>query len=185
MAYRHFATLAEKVGIPMVIFQYPVADCGYSTEVLLKLIEIEQVVGIKEWSQDIVAFEQNLRAIHSSGRPVAVLSAYTASLYATYTLGADGCISGMGSVAADIQARLFTAVRTGDVETAKTLNDQHWELCQIFYANPFLDMHNRMKEALVMLDRLDSCVVRPPLQEVSSTERERIYNGLVKAGLLD
>jgi 4-hydroxy-tetrahydrodipicolinate synthase len=185
MAYRHHAAIAEEADIPMVIFQYPVAqDAGYSTELLLKLTEIDQVVAVKEWSQDIVTFERNLRTLHSVGRPISVLSAYTASLYTTFVLGADGCISGMGSVAADIQAQMFSAVQRGDLESAKILNDRHWDLCQAFYAPPFLDMHNRMKEALVMLGRLDHCVVRPPLQKISSEDRELVRNSLTKAGLL-
>lgn len=186
MAYRHFAAIAERADIPMIVFQYPVAQgWGYSTEVLLKLTEIEHVVAVKEWSQDIVTFERNLRALHAVGRPIAVLSSFSASLYATFALGADGTISGMGSVVADIQARMFDSVQKGDMDTARALNDRHFALGEAFYSPPFLDMHNRMKEALVMLGRLDRAVVRPPLQKISREDRERVRAGLVRAGLLN
>jgi len=45
-------------------------------------------------------------------------------------------------------------------------------------------MHNRMKEALVLLGRLPRAVVRPPLVKLSHTEIERIREALVEAGLL-
>jgi 4-hydroxy-tetrahydrodipicolinate synthase len=184
MALAHFQTIADRVGVPMVVFQYPVANgWGYSTEVLLRLVEIPTVVGIKEWSQDIVVFERNLRAVRAQRPDVAILSSFSASLYASLALGADGLISGMGSVVADLQARLFAAVQTG-ADEVRALNDQLYPLASVFYAPPFVDMHNRMKEALVLLGRLDRAVVRPPLVAITPAERARIAEALRQAGLL-
>jgi 4-hydroxy-tetrahydrodipicolinate synthase len=42
-----------------------------------------------------------------------------------------------------------------------------------------------MKEALVLLGRLDQAVVRPPLQQISSAERRQIAEALSQAGLLE
>jgi 4-hydroxy-tetrahydrodipicolinate synthase len=56
-------------------------------------------------------------------------------------------------------------------------------LAQAFYAPPFLDMHNRMKEALVMLGRLPRAVVRPPLLKLSDAEIDRLRAALEQAGL--
>ena len=46
-------------------------------------------------------------------------------------------------------------------------------------------MHNRMKEALVLLGRLPRAVVRPPLAKLSAAEVGRVRSALVAAGLLD
>jgi 4-hydroxy-tetrahydrodipicolinate synthase len=54
----------------------------------------------------------------------------------------------------------------------------------VFYAEPWADMHNRMKEALVLLGRLPRAVVRPPLVKLSRAEIGRIRDALVEAGLL-
>ncbi len=184
MAYRHFATIAEAVDLPLVVFQYPIASgLGYDPSTLVTLTEIPQVVAVKEWSNDIVTFEQNLRAFRATGRRVAVLSSFTMSLFASFVLGADGAISGMGSVAADLQADLFARVRRGDLEGARRVNDRLDPLVRVFYAPPFLDMHNRMKEALALLGRIRRAVVRPPLQPIGEPERQRIREALAQAGL--
>lgn len=184
MAIRHFGTIAEVVDLPLVVFQYPVASgLGYGPDTLAGLTEIPQVVAVKEWSNDIVAFEQNLRAIRATGRPVSVLSSFTMSLFASFVLGADGAISGMGSVAADLQAELFAHVQRGDLEVARRVNDRLEPLVRVFYAPPFLDMHNRMKEALVLLGRIRRAVVRPPLEPITEQERQRIRAALAQAGL--
>jgi len=185
MVYRHIATIADAVPLPLVIFQYPPASgLGYTTEILVRLVEIPSVVAVKEWSNDIVAFERNLRAIRATGRPVAVLSSFTMSLLASFLLGADGAISGMGSVTADFQAEMFAQVQQGDLEAARKIHDRLDPLVRAFYAPPFLDMHNRMKEALAMLGRIEHAVVRPPLCPIGDAERAGIRAALTTAGLL-
>jgi 4-hydroxy-tetrahydrodipicolinate synthase len=184
MAIRHFSEIAEKADLPIVVFEYPPASgVGYTPETLARLCGIPQVAAVKDWSNDIVAFEANLRAVRATGRPVAVLSAFTMSLMASFLLGADGAISGMGSVTADLQAELFEACGKGDLDGARRINDRLDVLVRAFYAPPFVDMHNRMKEALVLLGRLPAAHVRPPLTPVAPAEREAIRQALVAAGL--
>jgi 4-hydroxy-tetrahydrodipicolinate synthase len=183
MVVRHFSEVAA-VGLPIVVFEYPPASgIGYAPETLARLAEIPQVVAVKDWSNDIVAFEANLRAVRATGRPVAILSSFTMSLMASFLLGADGAISGMGSVAADLQAELFAACQKGDLDGARRINDRLAPLVRVFYAPPFVDMHNRMKEALVLLGRIPAAHVRPPLTPIPAAEREAIRHALIAAGL--
>ena len=185
MVLRHYSEIASRADLPIVVFEYPPASgIGYSPVTLARLAEISQIVAVKDWSNEIVAFEANLRALRATGRPVAMLSAFTMSLMATFLLGADGAISGMGSVTADLQAELFEACGKGDLDGARRINDRLAPLVSVFYAPPFLDMHNRMKEALVLLGRIPAAHVRPPLTPVSGAEREAIRRALVAAGLL-
>jgi 4-hydroxy-tetrahydrodipicolinate synthase len=183
MVIRHFSEVAA-VGLPIVAFEYPPASgIGYAPETLARLAQIPQVAAIKDWSNEIVAFEANLRAVRATGRPVAILSSFTMSLMASFLLGADGAISGMGSVTADLQAELFAACQKGDLDGARRINDRLEPLVRVFYAPPFVDMHNRMKEALVLLGRLPAAHVRPPLTPISAGERDSIRRALTAAGL--
>jgi len=185
MVLGHFSALADAVDLPLIVFEYPLASgIGYHPETIAELCKIPSVAGVKDWSNDIISYERNLRAIRNSGRPVAMLSSFTMSLMASFLLGADGCISGMGSVAAGLQAALLAAVRGGDLEHARRVNERLAPLVAAFYAPPFVDMHNRMKEALVILGRIPAAYVRPPLTAVSDEERRRIRLALREAGLL-
>ena len=183
MVLRHYRDVAA-VGLPIVAFEYPPASgIGYAPETLAQLSQIPGVVAVKDWSNDIVAFEANLRAIRATGRPVAILSSFTMSLMASFLLGADGAISGMGSVTADLQAELFAACQKGDLDGARRINDRLEPLVRVFYAPPFVDMHNRMKEALVLLGRIPAAHVRPPLTPIPAAEREGIARALEVARL--
>src|SRR5712664_2203150 len=184
MVLRHFSEIASGADLPIVVFEYPPASgIGYAPETLARLTEIPQVAAVKDWSNDIVAFEANLRAVRATGRPVAMLSSFTMSLMASFLLGADGAISGMGSVTADLQAELFDACAKGDLDGARRINDRLAPLVSVFYAPPFVDMHNRMKEALVLLGRIPAAHVRPPLTPVPAVEREAIRRALAAAGI--
>src|SRR6266545_4372469 len=193
-AYRkHLRWLADAKGVTGIVANGHAAEVSSLTREERKRalgIALDEVAGklpavaaVKDWSNDIVAYERNLRALRDSGRPVAMLSSFTLSLMASFLLGADGCISGMGSVAADLQAALFAAVQSGDLATAQRINERLTPLVNVFYAPPFVDMHNRMKEALVLLGRIPAAHVRPPLTPVSSTERQAIRAALVAAAL--
>ena len=113
-----------------------------------------------------------------------VLSTNSAFLFSSLVLGCKGLLSGAGSVIADLQARLFRAIEANDLAEAKRLNDRIFPMAAAFYADPFVDMHNRMKEALVLLGKQPRAVVRPPLMKLPQAEIDRIRAALEAAGLL-
>lgn len=113
-----------------------------------------------------------------------MLTTHSAWLLSSLVLGCNGLLSGSGSVIPDLQVALFRAVKSGDLAEAQRLSDRIHPLSEIFYSEPWADMHNRMKEALVLLGRSRRAVVRPPLVKLSREEIDRIEPALVKAGLL-
>jgi len=115
---------------------------------------------------------------------VSVLSTHSSWLLSSLVLGCSGLLSGSGSVIADLQAQLFRAVSENDLAEARRLNDRIQATAKVFYAEPWADMHNRMKEALVLLGKLPRAVVRPPLVKLPQQEIDRIRVALVAAGLL-
>src|SRR5256712_7940455 len=155
MVRRHFSEIAAGADLPIIVFEYPPASgIGYAPETLAMLAEIPQVAAVKDWSNEIVAFEANLRALRATNRPVAMLSSFTMSLMATFLLGADGAISAMGSVTADLQAELFEACGKGDLDGARRINDCLAPLVSVFYAPTYVAIHIQMKVALVLLGRV-------------------------------
>src|SRR5262249_14835069 len=72
MPLTHSRALAEAVDLPLVVFEYPPASgIGYHPDTLAQLAMIPTVVGVKDWSNDMVSYERNLRALRATGRPVA------------------------------------------------------------------------------------------------------------------
>lgn len=185
MALAHFKTIAAATDLPMILFQYPMATgLGYPFETLLRLLEeVPSIVAIKDWSNDGGQHERHIRTLQSLPRPVTVLTTHSAWLMSSLTMGCEGLLSGAGSIIADLQVALFEAVQARDLARAQAVNDRIYPMAQAFYAPPFLDMHNRMKECLVMLGRLESAVMRPPLVKLGQAELDRLRAALEAAGL--
>ena len=186
MAIAHFKRIADATDLPLIAFQYPLATGqGYPRDTLLKLVEqVPSVRAIKDWAGNIPQHEMHIRTLQTLPRPVNVLTTHSAWLLSSLVLGCNGLLSGSGSVIPDLQAELFHAVQTKNLGEAQRLNDRIYPLARAFYADPWADMHNRMKEAIVLLDRLPRAVVRPPLVKLARPEIERIRTALIEAGLL-
>src|ERR1700719_365130 len=186
MAIEHFKRIADASSLPIIVFQYPLATGpGYPRDTLLKMIEeVPTLRAIKDWAGNVPQHEMHIRELQSLKRPVNVLSTHSAWLLSSLVLGCNGLLSGSGSVIPDLQSALFKAIQNNDLAEARRLNDRIYPLARVFYAAPWVDMHNRMKEALVLLGRLPRAVVRPPLVKLDRAEIDRIRAALVEAGLL-
>jgi 4-hydroxy-tetrahydrodipicolinate synthase len=186
MALAHFRTIADATDLPLIVFQYPLATGqGYPAATLERLFEeVPTIRAIKDWTPQVPQHESQIRALQSRKRPINVLSTNSAWLLSSLVLGCNGLLSGAGSVIADLQAKLYRAVKAGDLAEARRLNDRIHPMARVFYADPFVDMHNRMKEALVLLGKLPRAVVRPPLVKITEAEIARIREALAEAGLL-
>jgi 4-hydroxy-tetrahydrodipicolinate synthase len=183
MVLAHFQAIAWVTDLPLIAFQYPLAGGqGYPMDTLLRLAAaVPSVRAIKDWCNVVPQHERHIRVLQDLPRPVNVLSTHSSWLFSSLVLGCRGLLSGMGSVVADLQSALFSAVQANDLVRARALNDRLNPLASVFYADPFVDMHNRMKAALVLLGRIPCAAVRPPLVKVGAAEVERIRLALEKA----
>ncbi len=182
MALTHFKIIADATDLPIIVFQYPGAY-AYPLDTLLAMIDaVPSIRAIKDWSPPMV-HDKHIRTLQSLPRPVHVLSTNSAWLLASLTMGCHGLLSGSGSVIADLQVALFRAVKAGDLERAREINERIHPTAACFYADPSGDMHNRMKEALVILGRMPRAVVRPPLVKPDPEEIKRIAKAMADAGI--
>lgn len=185
MAEAHFQAIAAATDLPLICFNYARwTNLAYPLETLVRLAEkIPALKAVKDWTAEPMEHERNIRTLQSLTRPVNVLSTNSAWLMASLSMGAKGLLSGAGSIIADMQVALFDAIQRGDLKYAQAINDRMQPITQAFYAPPFLDMHNRMKEAAVLLGRQERAVVRPPLMKIPADEIARLSAALQIAGV--
>ena len=176
MALEHFKRIADATDLPLICFNYPSAgNLTYPFDTLLKLFEtVPTIKAIKDWSNDPMLHEKHIKTFQSLSKPVNVLTTHSSWLMSSLVMGAKGLLSGAGSVIASLQVDMFIAVKNKDLETAQKINDQIFPLAQAFYSPPFLDMHNRMKEVLVLTGKMDEAIVRPPLMKLSPIEIDKL-----------
>ncbi len=187
MAEAHFKAVADATDLPLIVFNYARwTNLSYPLDTIIRLAEtIPSIRAIKDWTAEPMEHERNVRALQSLPRPINVLSTNSAWLMASLSVGCNGLLSGAGSVIPDLQVAMFQAIKRNDLETARSINDRMQPITQALYAPPFLDMHNRMKEAAVLLGRQKRAVVRPPLMKLSSAEIKRVSDALKAGGITE
>lgn len=120
--YQHFKAIAEAVEIPHILYNVPgrtVADIQNDTA--LRLAHIPNIVGIKDATGDI---GRGCDLLSRAPSGFSVYSGDDASALALLLLGAYGVISVTANVAPKIMHDMCVAAASGNVNTARTLNNK-------------------------------------------------------------
>jgi 4-hydroxy-tetrahydrodipicolinate synthase len=173
-----FNRVFEATDLPVALYH-----TAYTTETLLQFAGMPRVFAIKEGGGDPAAFARNLLALRAARPDLAIWSTNSRWLLADLAVGADGILSGMGSVTADWHVALMDAINRSDLAAARQIQAQMHPLVSAFY-RPGQNPHTRMKYALARMGRLELDVVRPPLKPLDDTERHLIDAALRATGLL-
>jgi 4-hydroxy-tetrahydrodipicolinate synthase len=181
----YFRELAQ-AGVPMVLFQHQAGSGrAYPLPLLLRLLEIEQIVAVKETIWEAERYEQEVRAIRAQRPDVTVFCANDTILLASQAVApADGLLVGFASLVPELIVGLWRALERNDLAAARGINDRLAALTEATYAAPPINYYPRMKAALRLLGRLPNAVVRPPLVPSGSAEVEVIRRALSAGQLL-
>ena len=187
LPYEYHKAIAQAVDLPMILFQLQPALGGveYTREVLLKLLEIDTVVAIKEASFDAMKFVQTRAILDQAPRKITLLTGNDNFILHSFILGAEGALIGFGTLATAQQVQMYHAAMAHDYDTAFRLSEIVQPLADVIFAPPVPNYRARTKEALVMLGVLPNAVVRPPLLPLSADERDMTRRALVRAGQLE
>lgn len=176
--YAHYKAIAEKTGLPIVIYNIPgrsVVDMSVDT--MARLYEIKNIVGVKDATANVVRVSQQRAKM---GPDFIQLSGEDASAIGFMAHGGHGCISVASNVAPAQCAAFQEACIAGDYQAALAYQDRllplHLDLfCE---ANP-----GPVKAALAMLGRCGD-EMRLPLVLISDASRAKVRAALLHAGLL-
>lgn len=110
--YGHFATVAEKSSIPIILYNNPGrTKIDMDAEILDRLAEIPTVVGVKECQRDIGLVSDRIRTV---GDRIAVLAGDDDIFLPMYGLGSPGMIGVTALVAPESVVEMWNALERGD-----------------------------------------------------------------------
>jgi 4-hydroxy-tetrahydrodipicolinate synthase len=184
--YRYHKAVADEVGLPMVIFtlQPALGGCNFEDATLQRLIEIPQVVAIKEALFDAKRFREIVTLVRTAPRAITVLTGNDNFIWESYLLGAEGALLGACAVTTRAHVEVHAAAVRGDWVTARARGDRIQKLVDALFAAPVRDYRARCKEVLVMQGVLAHAYMRPPLLAIGAEDRRRLKRALEEAGEL-
>jgi 4-hydroxy-tetrahydrodipicolinate synthase len=178
--YQHFRAIAEKVDLPLLVYNVPgrtVADLG--NEALLRLAQVPGIVGVKDATSDLVRHVELIRRL-PAGRPFALLSGNDDTALAYILLGGHGVISVTANVAPRAVADMCAAALAGKLVEARAINARLMSLnTKLFVeANPI-----PVKWALAEMGRIGPGL-RLPLTQLAASYHDVVRAALREAGCL-
>jgi len=184
LPYRYHKAVADEVGLPMILFtlQPALGGTNFSDETLARLIEIPQVLAIKEALFDAKRFREIVNVVRSAPRPITVLTGNDNFIWESYLLGAEGALLGACAVATHAHVDVHEAAMRGDWKTARELGDRIQRLVDALFAPPVRDYRARAKEILLMQGIIQSAHVRLPLLPIGPEDRRALKRALEDAG---
>ncbi len=176
--YQHFKTIAEKVDLPVVLYNIP-ARCGgtgLAAETVARLYELDNIVAIKEATGSL-DMASNIASICD----IVILSGDDSLTVPLASIGARGVISVVANlVPKDVKA-MTTALLAEDFVAARQWHYKLFELCKSMLTmatNPI-----PVKEAMAMLGII-SDEIRLPMTNLDQSQKEKLRLILSNYGLL-
>ena len=176
--YQHFRAIAEAVDLPLYLYNVPgrtVADLQHDT--VLKLAQIDNVVGIKEATGNI---ERAAWLIKQAPRGFSIYSGDDGTAVALMLLGGHGNVSVTANVAPRLMHELCMAAVEGQARRAAELHLKLLSLHRQLFCEP---SPAPTKWALA---RLGQCggALRLPMVPLSPAAQAGVEQALREAGLI-
>jgi 4-hydroxy-tetrahydrodipicolinate synthase len=166
--YRHYKTVAEKVDIPIVLYNVPGRTAvNILPSTVARLAEIENIVAIKEASGDM---KQVSEIIRLCGDRITVISGDDFTTLPLLALGGKGVISVTANVMPNDVSRMCSLWLKGQYDKAREL---HYKL-EPLNAAMFIETNPiPVKTALAMMGKIQE-EFRLPLCEMSAANKEKL-----------
>jgi 4-hydroxy-tetrahydrodipicolinate synthase len=184
--YQYFSAIA-RAGLPLIVFEYPQATgISYTTDTLVRLSEIDQVVAVKDTVANSQAYQEHLEVLR--GKLPILTAIDSPDLLGFMLLGCDGALIGASQIAPDVWGRYVNHILADEVrESIDVFKQRLLPIVTHIYSGRFhtLASHNsRAKEALVQMGIFSTAHVRPPELDVTDVDRDRIRTGLERGNLV-
>jgi len=176
--FRHFAHVAERVDIPIVLYNVPGrTGVNLLPETVARLAQFPNIVAIKEATADL---RQASRIIELCGERIGVISGDDFTVLPLLAIGGRGVISVVSNIAPALMARLCDAFAAGDWTGARAAHYQLMPLADAMFieTNPI-----PVKTALALMGKI-APEFRLPMCPMSDKNRERLAGVLRAAGLV-
>ncbi len=176
--YQHYKLIADKVPIPIIVYNIPGrTGVNMTPETLARLAKIKNIVGVKEAAGSL---QQMADIIRICGPDFSVLSGDDFFTFPLLCLGGHGIISVVSNVAPADMAALIDSFNAGNIKKARKLHYQLTPLVSSLFieTNPV-----PVKAALAMMGKIQN-EMRMPLWKLSDVNYEKLKKAMQDYGLI-
>jgi len=177
--YEHFKVIAESTDLPVILYNVPGrTGCNLEPETVVRLSEVDAVIGIKEASGNISQIADLASQVSDS---FLIISGDDAMTVPIASLGGVGVISVVSNLLPDRVSKLAQTCLNGDFRLAAMLNRELMPLFKALFieSNPI-----PIKAAMAMKGMINE-VYRLPLVPIGESNRVRLRELLISSGVIE
>ena len=173
-----YRDVTNDVAMPCLAFCYGPAY-GFYPSVVAAIARLPNIVGLKVGGP-LHHYEACVNAVDGAA---ALLCCADSNLYGCLSVGGEGAMAALASIAPHWCVEMFACLRRGDVRQGRAINALLFQLVQFVFEGSFLRMPLRAKTVLDVIGVLDGAFSRPPVQPLPVEEKAALTRAAHATGL--
>jgi len=176
--FQHFSTIAEKVDIPIILYNVPGrTGINMLPDTVARLAAVPNIVGLKDAAADLKQTSYTRQMVPDD---FVILSGEDTLVYPLMAVGANGVISVTSNILPGEIAELCRRFLEGNMAGAAELHHRLLPMCDAMFVetNPI-----PVKAALAMMGRIKN-ELRLPLVPISDKGAETVRTAITDFGLI-
>lgn len=179
--YGHYEAVSAEVDAPFLLYNIPSAThLELTPERVVRLAEIENVVGIKETIQDLEQIGEVIRRVRK--RPFSVFAGMSSIFLKVLELGGAGVIDPRSNIYPETLTGVYQAFEAGDLEKARRIYGRLRDYAPLFKIIKGADIAG-IKEIMRLMGRPIQPTVKRPLPQLTGDQRRLLREQMQKMGL--
>ena len=177
----HYFAIADAVNISQILYNVPSRTaCDLLPSTVAILSNHKNITGIKEAVADEIRIKELVAISKDVNNEFLIFSGDDPTFMKSLLLGTHGVISVSANVSPNTHSQICAAVRNGELEKAKKINDINTNLYRLMFveSNPI-----PVKWALYKMNMIKNSI-RSPLIELDETFHKEIVSEMIKLQLL-
>jgi 4-hydroxy-tetrahydrodipicolinate synthase len=168
---------------PIILYNIPsTTHIDLTPEIVIKLAEIKNIIGIKESIDDINKVKNVINGIRK--KTFSTFAGWSLRLLETLKIGGAGCICPLVNTYPELIVGIYDAFKDGDKWRSEEMHKKLMELEQIIRI-PELPYIAATKEIMKAMGIPIKSIVKKPLPQLSEVQRKIIWANIEKVGLLN
>lgn len=171
---RYIRNLVPELPLPLMLYNMPsMTKVWFELETLQQLSQIEQIVGIKDSSDDMAYFGR-LMSLRTLRPDWSILLGPESKIGQAMALGGDGAVTGGANVFPTLFVQCYQAALEGDAERLAQLSETINEFQHIYEIGKYASRFIKATKCALSIQGICDDFLAEPFNRFHAPERERV-----------
>ena len=186
LIFNHHNIIAKTIKSPIMIYQASInaGSMAYKSNTLERLINISEVIAIKEGSWETSKYDFNRRLVKSLRPEVAVMASGDEHLLSCFMIGTEGSLVSLAIIIPEAIIGLYQSIISNNLKEAMNYHKVIYPLAQAIYGtNPASYATARLKTCLKLLGKIPNDKMRSSMNSLNNIEINNLKAAMTLAGI--